>query len=66
MKHKLKIVVSPDPVEGGVLSCRTVSLREKLLSRLLGPKAKMAVILPGNTVDRIAITEIPEGGEDNV
>ena len=34
MKHTLKIKVSKEPADGGVVSCRTISMREKVLSKL--------------------------------
>lgn len=45
-----------------MLACRKVTLREKLLIRLLGPPRKMMVIIPGDNVDAISVTEIQEGG----
>ncbi len=62
MKHNLKISVSREPQAGGVVSCRTITLREKLLSRLLGNKQKVMVLIPGNSVSTVSITEISEGG----
>lgn len=62
MKHKLKISVSKQPQAGGIVSCRNVTLREKLLTYLLGKQEKVMVLIPGNTVESLSITEIPEGG----
>ena len=39
MKHKLKISVSKEPQTGGAVTCRNVSIREKLLRFLLGTGA---------------------------
>ena len=39
MKHNLNISVSKKPPAGGIIQCRNVSLREKLLTRLLGRRA---------------------------
>ena len=50
MKHNLKISVSNEPQTGGVVRCRNVSLREKLLTRLLGRKERMMILIPGNRV----------------
>ena len=33
MKHNLKISVSKEPKTGGIVQCRSVTLREKLLTR---------------------------------
>jgi hypothetical protein len=48
--------------ERGVVACRNISLREKLLTKLMGPKQKVVVLIPGNSVDTVSITEIQEGG----
>lgn len=62
MRHKVCIRVLDEPGSGGVVACRTVNLREKLLTLLLGPKQKVMVLVPGNSVESIAITELPNGG----
>ena len=62
MRHNLNIRVSDKPRNGGVVACRTVSIREKLFTLLLGPKQKVMVVVPGNSVESIAITEVPMGG----
>lgn len=61
MKHTLKISVSKKPVNGGIVACRQVSVRERLLRFLLGNKQKLTVIVPGDTVEEVAIKEIGEG-----
>lgn len=65
MKHALNITVSKKPVNGGIVACRKVSVRERLLRFLLGVPQKLTVIVPGDTVDEIAISEVPKGGETN-
>ena len=50
MKHNLNICVSKEPKTGGVVSCRNVTLREKLLTRLFGKQ------------ETLSITELSEGG----
>ena len=65
MKHNLKISVSNEPQTGGVVRCRNVSLREKLLTLLLGRKERMMILIPGNSVAELSIVETPEGGTDN-
>ncbi len=62
MKHNLNISVSKKPPEGGIVLCRSVSLREKLLTRLFGRKEKVMILVPGNSVEMVSITEVPEGG----
>ena len=65
MKHNLKISVSNSPQTGGVVRCRNVSLREKLLTLLLGRKERMMILIPGNSVAELSIVEMPEGGADD-
>ena len=62
MRHNLSIRVSDKPQNGGVIACRTVSIREKLFTLLLGPRQKVMVVFPGNSVESIAITEVQMGG----
>ncbi len=61
MRHTLKIAVSNEPADG-IVSCRTVTMREKLLSKLFGNKRRMTILIPGDTVESVAIREIEEGG----
>ena len=65
MKHNLKISVSNEPQTGGVVRCRNVSLREKLLTLLLGRKERMMILIPGNSAAELSIVETPEGGVDD-
>ena len=65
MKHHLKISVSNNPQTSGVVRCRNVSLREKLLTLLLGSKERMMILIPGNSVAELSIVETPEGGADD-
>ena len=53
MKHNLKISVSKTPQSGGIVSCRNF---------LLGDKQKLTILVPGDTVQELAISEIKEGG----
>lgn len=46
----------------GLLACRKVTLREKLLLRLFGPPRRLMVLVPGDSVDTISITEVAGGG----
>lgn len=62
MKHNLKISVSKKPVSGGIVSCRSVSMRERLVRFLLGEKQRLTIIVPGDSVRELAISEVMEGG----
>lgn len=63
MKHNLKICVSKEPQADGIVQCRNVSLREKLLTRLLGKPEKVVILIPGSSVESLSIAELPEGGD---
>ena len=62
MTHKLNIRVTRQPVNGGIVACRNISVRERLLRYLLGDKQRLAVIVPGGTVHELGICEVQEGG----
>ena len=63
MGHNLTISVSKKPKKEGVVSCRNVTVRERLLRFFLGDKHKLTIIVPGDTVSELAIKEIKEGGQ---
>lgn len=62
MKHNLKISVSKKPQTGGIVSCRNVSIREHILRFLLGDKQRLTILVPGDTVEEVAICEVSKGG----
>lgn len=57
MRHALKIMVSRERFNNGVFACRSVTVREKLLRFLLGSPVKLTVLVPGDSVDEVAIFE---------
>ena len=65
MKHKVKISVSNKPKTGGLITCRNVTIRERLLRFLIGDKKKVTVLIPGDSVGEIDICETEEGGENS-
>ena len=65
MKHNLKISISKKPVNAGVVSCRHVSVRERFLRFLLGDKQALTVLVPGDSVQTLYISESPEEGSDD-
>jgi len=65
MKHNLTISVSKKPQTGGIVACRTVTVREKLMKLFLGDLQKVTILVPGDSVDEVAIKETDSGG-DNV
>jgi hypothetical protein len=62
VQKNLTISVTKQPRTDGVVTCRKVTVRQKLLAWLLGPPQKMMVLIPGDSVDTVSITEVPEGG----
>lgn len=63
MGHTLRISVSERPAQGGIVSCRQVSVRERFLRFLFGEKQRLAIIVPGGSVRELAVSEIMEGGD---
>ena len=63
MKHNLQIRVSKTPKNGGIVSCRSISVRERLLRFLLGNPTKLTIVGPGDSVESLLINEVT-GGEN--
>lgn len=63
MKHDLKISLGKKHNADGIVTCKTISVREKLLRRLFGKKSKITILVPGETVETLSITEVCDGGE---
>ena len=63
MRHMLRISVSKEPPGGGIVGCRHVTVHERLMRFLLGDKRRLTVIIPGDSVKALSITE--EGGEED-
>lgn len=64
MKHNLKISVSKEPQIGGIVTCRNVSIRERILRFLLGDKRRVTILIPGDSVEELSICETTKGGND--
>ena len=62
MEHNLKISVSKKPKSDGILSCRSISVRERILRFLLGRKQKLTILVPGDNVEEVSICTVKEGG----
>lgn len=58
MKHALQISVCRKRKHSGIVSCRSIPIRERLLRLLLGSKTHLTVIVPGDTVQELAIREL--------
>ncbi len=65
MKHNLTIGVSEKPNTGGIVNCNKITVREKFLRFLFGNKSKLMILVPGDSVKEVSVSEVKEGGEDN-
>lgn len=63
MKQHLTVSFSKKPKPGGIVNVRNVTVRERILRLLLGDPQKLTIIVPGNTVETVAIRETEEGGD---
>ena len=64
MKHDLRISIRREPSSQGIIRCRTVTIRERLLERLLGARRRLTILVPGDSVHRVSITEQAEDCND--
>lgn len=64
MNRRLRVSVSKDPPTEGVMMCRNLTIRERILNLLLGDKRRITVLIPGKDVDEIAICETERGKND--
>lgn len=62
MKHNLHISISDKPQRNGMVSCKSITLRERFLRMLFGRKQKITILVPGDCIQEFAITKITEGG----
>lgn len=58
MKHNLRISVSKKPKYGGIVSCRTISVRERILRFLFGIPMRLTIVVPGDSVQSLSINEV--------
>jgi len=66
VNHTLKIGVGREtPPDGGIVRCRKVDIRERLLRLLFGEKRRLTILVPGDSVKTLSIKEVSEG-EDYV
>lgn len=63
MKHSLHISVSEKPKKMGTVSYKSITLRERFMRFLFGNKQKITILVPGDEIEELAITEVKEGGK---
>lgn len=64
MQHNLKISIARESDSGGIVRCKTVSMRERVLRRLFGDTRRITVIVPGGSVKALLVQEVPEVEQD--
>ena len=64
MTHAMTIRISRKKLNGGLVTCRGVTVRERLLRFLLGAPAKLTIIVPGDSVNEVGITETAVSAEE--
>lgn len=65
MKHNLKTSVSKHQKSNGIISCKLVTIRERILRLFLGKKQQTLILMPGDTVEELTISEVKEGAKQN-
>lgn len=57
-QHRLKLHITKHiPDDPGIVGTRTVTLRERIMRKLLGRKQRVTIVVPGNSVKQIDIAE---------
>lgn len=64
MLHCLKISIGKDDGSSGIVRCKRITLKDRVLRRLFGESNQVMVIVPGNSVKTLAIKEVPEGQDE--
>jgi len=64
MKHALTINFSHKPKVNDVAEVRSLTVRERMLRFLLGDKKHVTVIVPGDSVEELAIREMKEDTDE--
>ncbi|MDR0531134.1 MAG: hypothetical protein LBG83_03605 [Oscillospiraceae bacterium] len=58
MHHTLKIGIGKNaPPDGGIVRCQKRQVRERVLRWLLGKRLTVTILVPGDSVKTLSITE---------
>ena len=59
-KHSVQINVMPDSLPGpqGILHCRRIRIRDRLLTALFGTSTQYLVLLPSGCVESVSVKEL--------
>lgn len=60
MKHKMNINVSKEEESKGVMTCKKVKVKKSMFEKLFGSSQKVTIIIPGDSVSDVTISEIKE------
>jgi hypothetical protein len=60
MQHRLKISIGKDDGGSGIVRCKNVTLKDRMLRRLFGESNRVMVIVPGKSVKTLAIQEVAD------
>lgn len=64
MKHNLQISVSKQQLPDGIVTCKQMSLRDRKFKKIFGKMQNVMIIVPGDSVQDITISEVDtEGGQ---
>lgn len=64
MKHNLKISVSKEPKQDGIVACKQMNPKDRKFKSMLNGLSGVMIIVPGNSVQDITISEVDsKGGE---
>jgi hypothetical protein len=60
MHHTLKIGIGKPPQDGGIVRCKKLNIRERILQLLLGKQQRLTILVPGDSVQSLSIFESEE------
>lgn len=64
VKHNLKISVSKEPKQDGIVACKQMNPKDRKFKSMLNGMQGVMIIVPGNSVEDITICEVDsKGGE---
>ena len=61
---KINISILGGSGPGRLFRCKRIGVRERLLTRLLGEKQNLVILVPEGNVQTVSITEASGGNED--
>lgn len=64
MRRNLKVQVTKGGITSGDVVIKTIDANDENVKKLFGELRRMPIIIPGETIDKVIITEEKEGKED--